>query len=61
MMRRMTCDGITKKTHAVQHILSVLLEKDIVLLRTVLSSNGRPSEWKFEDAITVFVTCVRAA
>lgn len=36
-------------------------KKKIVLLRTILSSNGRPSEWKFEDASAVFVTCVRAA
>lgn len=26
------------------------------LLRTVLSIKSRPSEWKFKDAITVFVT-----
>lgn len=60
-MIRMTLDGITKKIHAVQYILAVLHEKNIVLLRTVLSSNGRLSEWKCEDAITISVICARAA
>lgn len=35
--------------------------KNTVLLRTVLSIKSRSSEWKFKDAITVFVTYVRAA
>lgn len=30
--------------------------KNTVLLRTALSIKSRPSEWKFKDAITVFVT-----
>lgn len=52
----MTWAATTKKMLAEQCILSFLLEKNTVLLRTVLSIKSRPSEWKFKDAITVFVT-----
>lgn len=57
----MTWCGITKKTHAVQCIFFIVLEKKYCFSDSRTAWQWQTPEWKFEDAITVFVTCAKAA
>lgn len=57
----MTQCGITRKTHAVQYIFFIVLEKKYCFSDSSTVWQRQTPEWKFKDAITVFVTCVKAA